>query len=222
MPTFSSLDHDLRSSNLAVVSSYFGWTLYVDSPDHSIRIRPSSRLQVRCGLFPRGTPACSGTRTIHNRDLFSASSPMLRSWMTLHFLRYMRPKWRVSVEVPVGGDWRCWNYCLESRCTPFWFSFSAIHRLRCDLTKAGAQGIRNACICYRLGKHSICVKLLHATFLPISFGPPRYGKTTKRPSPNPNQTKPTHPPSLPIASSTSHHQPPSQIFALAGNPVARP
>jgi hypothetical protein len=23
--------------------------------------------------------------------------------MTLHFLRYMRPKWRVSVEVPVGG-----------------------------------------------------------------------------------------------------------------------
>jgi hypothetical protein len=28
---------------------------------------------------------------------------MLRSWMTLHFLRYMRPKWRVIVEVPVGG-----------------------------------------------------------------------------------------------------------------------
>jgi hypothetical protein len=45
---------------------------------------------------------------MHDIDLVSPPSLMLRSW-TITPTHYLRPEWRMSIEVPVGriGDWRC-------------------------------------------------------------------------------------------------------------------
>jgi hypothetical protein len=87
----------------------------------------------------------------------------------------------MRIEVPVGGIGVAKVCYLDSLLYTVFFLgslFPVTHRLRCNLTKAGAQGSSGIhAFCYRPGKHSIvCVKLFTRDRLPISFGVPGYGQ----------------------------------------------